>query len=93
MLTFTEKKEHLLNILLRAETLSPTEKLVAVAMVFKISDNGVVDLRMKEIAELSSLSVRGLRDVLNAFRPKRFLIPVTITQRRHTTLSCGDCYE
>ena len=71
MLTFTEKKEHLLNILLRAETLSPTEKLVAVAMVFKISDNGVVDLRMKEIAELSSLSVRGLRDVLKRLQAKK----------------------
>ena len=70
MLTFTEKKEHLLNILLRAETLSPTEKLVAVAMVFKISDNGVVDLRMKEIAELSSLTVRGLRDVLKRLQAK-----------------------
>ena len=71
MLTFTEKKEHLLNILLRAETLSPTEKLVAVAMVFKISDNGVVDLRMKEIAELSSLTVRGLREVLKRLQAKR----------------------
>ncbi len=71
MLTFTEKKEHLLNILLRAETLSPTEKLVAVAMVFKISDNGVVDLRMNEIAQLSSLSVRGLRDVLKRLQAKK----------------------
>ena len=71
MLTFPEKKEHLLNILLRAETLSPTEKLVAVAMVFKIGDNGVVDLRMKEIAELSSLSVRGLRDVLKRLQAKK----------------------
>ena len=71
MLTFPEKKEHLLNILLRAETLSPTEKLVAVAMVFKISDNGVVDLRMKELAELSSLSVRGLRDVLKRLQSKK----------------------
>ena len=71
MLTFPEKKEHLLNILLRAETLSPTEKLVAVAMVFKISDNGVVDLRMKEIPELSSLSVRGLRDVLKRLQAKK----------------------
>ena len=71
MLTFTEKKEHLLNILLRAETLSPPEKLVAVAMVFKISDNGVVDLRMNEIAQLSSLSVRGLRDVLKRLQAKK----------------------
>ena len=71
MLTFPEKKEHVLNVLLRAETLSPTEKLVAVAMVFKIGDNGVVDLRMKEIAELSSLSVRGLRDVLKRLQAKK----------------------
>ena len=70
MLTFIEKKEHVLNVLLRAETLSPTEKLVAVAMVFKINDNGVVDLRMKEIAELSSLTIRGLRDVLKRLQVK-----------------------
>ena len=43
MLTFKEKKEHVLNVLLRSQSLSPTEKLVAVAMVFKIDDNGVVD--------------------------------------------------
>ena len=57
--------------MLRAETLSPTEKLVAVAMVFKISDNGVVDLRMKEIAELSSLTIRGLREVLKRLQAKK----------------------
>ena len=57
-------------MLLRAETLSSTEKLVAVAMVFKINDLGVVDLRMKEIAELSSLTVRGLRDVLKRLQAK-----------------------
>jgi len=44
---------------------------VAVAMVFKIGDNGVVDLRMKEIAELSSLTVRGLRDVLKRLQSKK----------------------
>jgi len=71
MLTFIEKKEHVLNVLLRAETLSPTEKLVAVAMVFKINDNGVVDLRMKEIAVLSSLTVRGLREVLKRLQAKQ----------------------
>ena len=70
MLTLTEKREHVLNVLLRAESLSSTEKLVAVAMVFKIGDNGVVDLRMKEIAELSSLTVRGLRDVLKRLQAK-----------------------
>ena len=71
MLTFIEKKEHVLNVLLRAETLSPTEMLVAVAMGFKISDNGVVDLRMKEIAVLSSLTVRGLREVLKRLQAKQ----------------------
>ena len=70
MLTFQEKKGHILNVLLRAQTLSPTEKLVSVAMVFKINDNGVVDLRMSEIALLSSLSVRGLRDVLKRLQAK-----------------------
>ena len=70
MLTFKEKREHVLNVLLRSQSLSPTEKLVAVAMVFKIGDNGVVDLRMKEIAELSSLTVRGLRDVLKRLQAK-----------------------
>ena len=71
MLTFPEKKEHVLNVLLRAETLSPTEKLVAVAMVFKINDLGVVDLRMSEIAQLSSLTIRGLRDVLKRLQAKQ----------------------
>ena len=70
MLTLVEKREHVLNVLLRAETLSPTEKLVAVAMAFKINDNGVVDLRMNEIAQLSSLTVRGLRDVLKRLQVK-----------------------
>ena len=71
MLTLTEKREHVLNVLLRAETLSSTEKLVAVAMVFKINDLGVVDLRMSEIAELSSLTIRGLRDVLKRLQAKQ----------------------
>ena len=71
MLTFKEKREHVLNVLLRSQSLSPTEKLVAVAMVFKINDNGVVDLRMVEIATLSSLTIRGLRDVLKRLQAKR----------------------
>ena len=71
MLTLTEKREHVLNVLLRAETLSSTEKLVAVAMVFKINDLGVVDLRMSEIAQLSSLTIRGLRDVLKRLQAKQ----------------------
>ena len=71
MLTFKEKREHVLNVLLRSQSLSPTEKLVAVAMVFKINDNGVVDLRMIEIATLSSLTIRGLRDVLKRLQAKR----------------------
>ena len=71
MLTLIEKREHILNVLLRAETLSSTEKLVAVAMVFKINDLGVVDLRMSEIAELSSLTIRGLRDVLKRLQAKQ----------------------
>ena len=58
-------------MLLRAETLSSTEKLVAVAMVFKINDLGVVDLRMSEIAQLSSLTIRGLRDVLKRLQAKQ----------------------
>ena len=71
MLTFKEKREHVLNVLLRSQSLSPTEKLVAVAMVFKINDNGVVDLRMVEIATLSSLTIRGLRDVLKRLQAKK----------------------
>ena len=71
MLTFKEKREHVLNVLLRSQSLSPTEKLVAVAMVFKINDNGVVDLRMVEIATLSSLTIRGLRDVLKRLQAKQ----------------------
>ena len=71
MLTLIEKREHILNVLLRAETLSSTEKLVAVAMVFKINDLGVVDLRMSEIAQLSSLTIRGLRDVLKRLQAKQ----------------------
>ena len=71
MLTFKEKKEHVLNVLLRSQSLSPTEKLVAVAMVFKINDNGVVDLRMVEIATLSSLTIRGLREVLKRLQAKK----------------------
>ena len=71
MLTLTEKREHVLNVLLRAETLSSTEKLLAVAMVFKINDLGVVDLRMSEIAQLSSLTIRGLRDVLKRLQAKQ----------------------
>ena len=71
MLTLQEKKEHVLNVLFRAESLSPTEKLVAVAMVFKINDNGVVDLRMAEIATLSSLTIRGLREVLKRLQSKK----------------------
>ena len=70
MLTFQEKREHLLNVLLRAESLTTVEKMVAIAMVFKIQDNGVVDLRMTEIASLSSLTVRGLRDVLKRLNQK-----------------------
>ena len=71
MLTLQEKKDHVLNVLFRAESLSPTEKLVAVAMVFKINDNGVVDLRMAEIATLSSLTIRGLREVLKRLQSKK----------------------
>jgi predicted transcriptional regulator len=70
MLTLTEKREHVLNVLLRAETLSSTEKLVAVVMVFKINDLGVVDLRMSEIAQLSSLTTRGIRYVLKRLQEK-----------------------
>jgi|TARA_R100000656_G_scaffold37856_1_gene31947 hypothetical protein len=71
MLTFKEKREHILDVLFRAQSLSPTEKLVSVVMVFKINDDGVVDLRMSEIALLSSLSVRGLRDVLKRLQAKQ----------------------
>ena len=70
MLTFKEKREHVLNVLLRSQSLSPTEKLVAVAMVFKINDSGVVDLRMGEIAQLSSLTIRGLRYILKRLQEK-----------------------
>ena len=40
-------------------------------MVFKINDLGVVDLRMSEIAQLSSLTIRGLRDVLKRLQAKQ----------------------
>ena len=70
MLTFTEKREYLLSVLLRAKSLSTTEKMVAVAMAFKVDDHGIVDLRMDEIAVLSSMTIRGLRDVLKRLHDK-----------------------
>ena len=70
MLTFQEKREYLISVLLRAKSLSTTEKMVAVAMAYKVDDHGVVDLRMDEIAALSSMTVRGLRDVLKRLHAK-----------------------
>tara|TARA_R100001086_G_scaffold213571_1_gene129547 strand:+ start:664 stop:948 length:285 start_codon:yes stop_codon:yes gene_type:complete len=70
MLSFSEKREYLLTVLLRAESLTPTEKIVALAMAFKIDENGNVDLRIRELAVFSSLNPRSVRRAIMRLREK-----------------------
>ena len=56
MLTFDEKKHYLLNALFRSNRLTSSEKIVALAMAFKINPDGSSNLTLREIGELSSLT-------------------------------------
>ena len=72
MLTFREKKEILQTRLLRAQSLTTAEKMVALSLLHTVDDKGTCDVRMRELMVLSGLSksgvyrsLRGLGDKIN----------------------------
>jgi hypothetical protein len=66
MLTFKEKKELLQTRLLRAQSLTTSEKMVGLSLLHKVDDNGECDVRMHELMGMSGMSKSGVyRSLLN----------------------------
>ena len=59
-----------MTVLFRAKTLSSPEKIVALALAFKINSYGVSDIRIREISELASLDPRTVRRVIESLKEK-----------------------
>ena len=70
MLTYQEKREYLMTVLFRAKSLSKAEKLVALALVFKIDYTGVTRMTQAEIGAMASLTPKGVRTVLQRLTQK-----------------------
>jgi len=70
MLTFKEKKEILQTRLLRAESLTTAEKMVALSLLHTVDDKGFCNVRMKELMGLSGLSKSGVYRSLQALGRK-----------------------
>jgi len=70
MLTYQEKREYLMTVLFRAKSLSKSEKLVALALAFKIDYTGVTRMTQAEIGSMASLTPKGVRLVLQSLTRK-----------------------
>jgi|TARA_R100000656_G_C3932833_1_gene125184 hypothetical protein len=70
MLTFHEKREHLLTVLIRATSLSTAEKMVALALVFKLDSDGRSYLTLKDICSLASMTEKTARGAVRRLESK-----------------------
>ena len=70
MLTYQEKREYLMTVLFRSKKLSKSEKLVALALAFKIDYTGVTRMTQAEIGVMASLTPKGVRTVLQRLTQK-----------------------
>ncbi len=61
MLNFEGKRQYLLTALFRSKKLRSSEKLVALAMAFKINSDGTSNLTLKELGELCSFTKRTVK--------------------------------
>lgn len=84
MLTFREKKEILQTRLLRAQSLTTAEKMVALSLLHTVDDKGSCNVRMKELMGMSGLSKSGVYRSLRGLGEK---ISLNIGRK-----GCENCY-
>ena len=70
MLTFKQKREHLLTVIFMAKGLSSSEKLVALCLAFNIDDSGRSKIKMDELSQMSRLHLRHVRKMVRALENK-----------------------
>ena len=70
MLTFQEKREYLLTVLFRSKSLSSSEKLVALALAFKIDYTGITRITQAELGAMSSMNKKSARRNLYRLKEK-----------------------
>ena len=70
MLTFQQKREHLLTVIFMATGLSSSEKLVALCLAFNIDDSGRSTLKMNQLSQMSRLHLRHVRKMVRVLESK-----------------------
>ena len=70
MLTYQEKREYLMTVLFRAKSLNKSEKIVALALAFKVDYTGVTRMTQAEIGAMTSLTPRRVRFILESLSEK-----------------------
>jgi DNA-binding MarR family transcriptional regulator len=83
MLTFQEKREHLMTVILRARSLSTLEKMVSIAIIFKVDSDGRCHLTQRELCELSSTTRPSLQRVIRGLE-KKIQLDVERGRRKNT---------
>ena len=83
MLTFQEKREFLLAGLIRSERLGTSEKMVAIALAFRVDSDGSSNITTREIMALASLSRQGVQNCIHGLEDKIDLI-VSRTPAKNT---------
>ena len=73
MLTFQEKKEHLMTVIIRARSLSTLEKMVSLVIIFKADSDGRCHLTQREICDLCTTSKPSLKRVIKSLESKILL--------------------
>lgn len=70
MLLFTQKKDHLLDAVFLAKSLSSSEKIVALCLLWRVNEHGWADPTLRELSDMSRLHKRTVRNALRALEDK-----------------------
>ncbi len=85
MLTYHQKKDFILTQLFQARSLSASEKLVALCMVYKyIDDRGRCEVSLAELSQMARRNHRTTRRIIKALEDK---IDLKVNRKRGTTSS------
>jgi hypothetical protein len=70
MLLYEEKKSHMMSVLFRARSLSSSEKLVALSLIWLTNEQGWSSPSSAELAEMSRLHERTVRYTIRSLEKK-----------------------
>ena len=70
MLLHTQKKDHLLDAVFLAKSLSSSEKIVALCLLWRVNEHGWADPTLRELSDMARLHKRTVRNALRSLEEK-----------------------